>query len=405
MVVALLRFPAAHRNRPVTGPLSVYLHIPFCRARCAYCAFTTYAGLESLIPAYVGALVEEIRLVGGERRLPVHTLYFGGGTPSLLTPGQLGRILNTLQDTFSLSPDAEISLEANPGTVTRDGLQALRSMGVNRLSLGIQSVNPDELKLLGRIHSLPEARAAFSWAREAGFDNVTVDLIYGLPNQTLAHWQATVEAVLAWEPDHLSLYALAVEDGTPLARRIERGEIPAPDPDLTADMYAWAGERLESAGLMHYEISNWAVPGYECRHNLQYWHNGEFLGFGVGAHGAMRGCRYWNVAGVEAYIAQIEGSGRRDFPFSPALEAYEVIDKPTAMAETMILGLRLIQEGVRADVFEARFGCTLDEMYGPVIKDLTALGLMERTDDGVWLTRRAYFVSNQVFVRFLPDES
>lgn len=385
-------------------PLSLYLHIPFCRTRCNYCAFTTYAGLEPLIAPYIQALADEIRTVGGARRMPVRTLYFGGGTPSLLAPEQLGQVLDALHRVFAIAPDAEISLEANPGTVTRDSLWALRAAGINRLSLGVQSTKARELALLGRRHTSSEAREALAWARGAGFDSISLDLIYGLPGQMLDDCQATIETALGWEPDHISLYALSVEEGTPLHHRIAQGEIPAPDPDAAADMYEWAGERLERAGLAQYEISNWAVPGHECRHNLTYWRNGDFLGFGAGAHGAAEGCRCWNVPGVEEYITRMARGKRHDFPLSPALEACERIDRPTAMAETVILGLRLVREGMKGSAFEGRFGCSLDEVYGPIIEELTALGLIERTAGGIRLTRRAYLVSNQVFVRFLPDD-
>jgi oxygen-independent coproporphyrinogen-3 oxidase len=316
----------------------------------------------------------------------------------------LEAILDALRRTFTLAPDAEISLEANPGTVTPDGLRGLRAMGINRLSLGVQSAQPHELRLLGRIHSFSEAKEAFTWAGRTGFDTINLDLIAGLPGQALTDWQATVEAVLAWEPDHISMYMLSVEEGTPLQRRIAQGELPAPDPDAAADMYEWAGERLAQAGLVQYEISNWAIPGRECQHNLQYWRNEDFLGFGAGAHGAAKGHRYWNVAGVADYIARIGQGERHHFPFSPALEDSEEINRQTAMAETVILGLRLVREGVQASAFAQRFGCSLDEVYGEVIEELSALGLIERTEDGIRLTRRAYLVSNQVFIRFLPED-
>lgn len=388
----------------MTALLSLYVHIPFCLSRCNYCTFNTYAGSEDLIEPYVRALIEEIRIVGGKRRLPVHTIYFGGGTPTLLTLNQFEWLLKTCRDTFDVTPDAEISLEANPGTVTQGGLRALSTMNVNRLSLGVQSAHQRELGLLGRLHSFPEAREAFEWARHAGFDSVNLDLMYGLPEQTLADWQATVDAVLDWRPDHVSIYALSVEKGTPLHHRISEGEIPSPDSDLTADMYEWAGERMRQAGLLQYEISNWAIPGRECQHNLQYWRNEAFLGFGAGAHGAAEGSRYWNAARIEDYVARMTQGESCEFPFSPALAGHEHIDRQTAMAETVILGLRLVREGVRVRKFEERFDSTLDEVYGPIIEELVALRLLERADDRIHLTRRAYFVSNQIFVRFLPED-
>lgn len=385
------------------SPLSLYLHIPFCRTRCTYCTFNTYAGLDALREPYVQALADEIQMVGKGRHLSAHTIYFGGGTPSLLSPDQLSQLTRTCTQAFEISKDAEISLEANPGTITVTGLQALRTLGINRLSLGVQSANGLELTLLGRIHSFPEAQETFTQARHAGFDNINLDLIYGIPNQTLGDWQATVEAVLTWEPEHISMYALSIEQGTSLHRQIARGELSAPDPDLAADMYLWASECLECAGLMQYEISNWAVPGYECRHNLQYWRNNPFLGFGAGAHGFAKDCRYWNVLSIETYLARMQESEQRDFPFSPAFEDYEQIDLQTTMAETVILSLRLVRKGISASEFERRFEHSLDEVYGPTIKDLVALGLIEDLGDCVRLTRPAYLISNQIFIRFLPE--
>ncbi|RME32336.1 MAG: radical SAM family heme chaperone HemW, partial [Thermoflexia bacterium] len=233
--------------------VAIYLHIPFCRARCSYCGFNTYAGLEHRIPEYVEALCREI---GGAPPARVRTVYFGGGTPSLLPPEGLEQLLNALRGRF-FSPDpVEITLEANPGTVDRGYLRSLRNLGVNRLSLGAQSAHPEELRLLGRLHTWEDAAGAVRMAREAGFDNVNLDLIYGLPGQTMARWQHSVEAALALEVEHLSLYALTLEEGTPLAFQVTRGLLPPPDDDLAAEMYEWARERLRRAGYLHYELSN-----------------------------------------------------------------------------------------------------------------------------------------------------
>ena len=276
-------------------PFSLYLHIPFCVHRCAYCDFNTYAGLEALIPEYVNALQREIgwsaHLAGepgsGAGRLPVHTLFFGGGTPSLLPLDRLELILSSVYSAFDVMADAELTLEANPGTLTPAYLNGLRRLGVNRLSLGVQSANPFELRMLERQHDYSDVIQSVAWARQAGFDNLSLDLIFGLPGQTMAVWQNTLALVGALQPEHLSLYALTLEHGTPMQHWVDRGLMLEPDGDAAADMYEWAGDYLDRQGFGQYEISNWArrMPGgglRACRHNLQYWRGLPYLGFGAG---------------------------------------------------------------------------------------------------------------------------
>ncbi|MEO8457429.1 MAG: radical SAM family heme chaperone HemW, partial [Chloroflexota bacterium] len=266
-------------------PLSVYIHVPFCSLKCSYCDFNSYANLEQLVPEYVRAMQSEMRIwspaLAGR---PVPTVFFGGGTPSLLPLEHLTSIIGTLRETFALDPDAEITLEANPGTISLEFLRGLIELGVNRLSFGVQSFDDDELVALDRIHTSDEVRQGYAWAREAGFKRVNLDLIYGLTGQTLERWQSNVEQALALAPEHLSLYALTVEEGTKLAYDIDHGRAPEPDADLQADMWDWSRERLAAAGYEHYEISNWARPSEECRHNVVYWRNGNWLGLGPGAH-------------------------------------------------------------------------------------------------------------------------
>ncbi|MFN2225688.1 MAG: radical SAM family heme chaperone HemW, partial [Anaerolineae bacterium] len=259
--------------------LGLYVHIPFCQSRCRYCDFNTYAGLEGLFETYVRALVREITLAGTAR---VSSVYIGGGTPTVLPLLSLIQILDAIQAGFDLAADAEVTIEANPGTVEAGTLAALRVRGVNRLSLGVQSFADGELRRLGRIHTAEQAAAGLAAARQAGFDNVSLDLIFGLPGQALADWRFSLECALALEPEHLSLYALSVEAGTPLARDIARGHLPMPDPDLAAEMYEMAAEVNAQAGYQHYEISNWARGwGRQCRHNLIYWRNEPYLGLGA----------------------------------------------------------------------------------------------------------------------------
>ncbi len=388
-----------------TVPFSLYMHIPFCQTRCSYCAFNTYAGLRELFEPYLAALQRETELIArASGGIESHTLYFGGGTPSLLTPAQIESLIATCREHLGLLPDAEITLEANPGTAEASKLAAFRAAGVNRLSLGVQSSHADELRLFGRRHTFEEAEEAFCLGRVAGFDNISVDLIYGAPLQTRRRWRQTLNAVLDWRPDHVSLYSLTLEPGTSLARRVERGAIPQPDPDLAADLYDKAREQLAQAGLVQYEISNWARPGYESRHNRQYWLNRPFLGFGAGAHGAAAHLRYWNVDPVRDYITRIHTGEMHPFPLSPAVGGFEVIDRRMEMSETLILGLRLVREGVHKDHFAQRFGCTLDEVFGPALDSSVQLGLIEIKDNVVRLTERGYLLSNQVFWRLMPDE-
>ncbi len=367
--------------------IGFYIHIPFCRAKCAYCDFNSYAGLESLFEDYVLALIQEIQIVSGELQPEADSVYLGGGTPTVLPATLLTAILQ------SCGPAEEITVEANPGTLTPAYLTHLLHRGVNRLSLGVQSLDDDTLRLLGRIHSADQARDSYRLARQAGFDNVNLDFIYALPGQTLAGWRETLQEALELAPDHLSLYALALQEDTPLAARIAGGKLPPLDDDLAADMYLLAEEMLEAAGYLHYEISNWAQEGRLCQHNLKYWRNEPYLGFGAGAHSCCGGRRWANVVRPEEYLARLS-EGRS------AIAAAEEIDPHLAMAETMILGLRLTA-GVSFDDFRQRFGCALEAVYGEVLTELAAMGLLELDGSAVQLTGRGRLLGNEVFERFL----
>ncbi|GAB4522130.1 MAG: radical SAM family heme chaperone HemW [Anaerolineales bacterium] len=387
----------------------LYLHLPFCRHRCAYCDFNTYAGLDDLIPQYARALQGEIRFLG-ERTTPplrVDTVFLGGGTPSLLPLDTLEGILCTLGDSFSLTGDAEISLEANPGTVDLDYLRGLRALGVNRLSFGVQSANPDELRLLERIHNYPQAIQAVRWARRAGFENINLDLIFGLPYQSLEAWQRSLELALGLHAEHLALYALTLEHGTPMQRWVGRGLMPLPDPDLAADMYEWAAERLAQAGYMQYEISNWACDAaHACRHNLHYWRGEPYLGLGAGAHGYAEGVRTVAARSPQAYIRRLDAPAARSlaFPRTPATVEAHRLTPVEEMGEYMMMGLRLTQEGVSARGFAARFGLPLEAAYGAQISRLIALGLLEWCgEDRLRLTAGARLLGNQVFMAFVGE--
>jgi oxygen-independent coproporphyrinogen-3 oxidase len=395
-------------------PISLYFHVPFCTHRCAYCDFNTYAGQEDSIPAYVDALQNEIRFVGRSTpaNRPVHTIFFGGGTPSLLTASQLEFILSSIHSSFTVAKETEISLEANPGTCSREFLQDIKTLGFNRISFGVQSANPNELRLLERIHDYDDVVNAVKWSRQAGFDNLNIDLIYGLPEQTTDDWQRTVELILGLHPEHLSLYALTLEHGTPFGRWSERGLMPIPDPDLAAEMYEWAGEWLSTHGFEQYEISNWSKPGMECRHNLQYWRNETYLGFGSGAHGYGGGFRYSNVLRIKTYINRLTTSVEDNYPFplSPVTVNHHRNSLKEDMQETMMTGLRLTGEGVSSTMFRQRFTLDLMDVFGREVEDLIHLDLLEwvdsampdgRKDKRLRLTERGRLLGNQVFMRFV----
>lgn len=384
---------------------SLYLHIPFCRHRCAYCDFNTYTGLGDLQGPYAAALAGEIGQVADmapQERPAAHTIFFGGGTPSLMAPEDLARIMAAARGAFRLARDAEITMEANPGTVDADYLQAVRALGINRLSLGMQSAVSSELALLEREHDLQTVVDAVQVSRAAGFDNVSLDLIYGLPEQSLESWQRSLEAALALETEHLSLYCLTIEPGTPMQRWLHQGRIPAPDPDLAADQYALACEMLAQRGWEHYEISNWARPGRAGRHNLTYWRNGAYLGLGAGAHGHAGGYRYEVVKQPRVYVRRLrQQNGEQAFPLSSATAESHAVTREEAMSDTMITQLRLLNEGVELAAFEAQFRCTVWEAFPETLQELVDWGLLVEQDGRLLLSEEGWFLSNQVFYRLV----
>lgn len=389
-------------------PLALYVHIPFCTAKCGYCDFNSYAGQEHLIPTYSQALVHEAKLWrSATAGRPLATVFFGGGTPSLTPLPEMKFIMDGLHQAFQFAPDAEISLEANPGSLDEEYLRGLRGLGFNRLSIGVQSFHDDELRSLDRIHSAEDAKSAYRAARSAGFENVNLDLIFGLPEQPLDRWRQSVEQALALGPEHLSLYALTVEEGTPLARDVAIGRTPAPDIDMQADHFEWTIERLAATEYEYYEISNWARPGYRSRHNLTYWQCGDYLGLGAGAHSYLDGTRFAVAASPSQYLSLVEQSWREaedgdgKTPMRQVVSG-ETITPELAMADTLILGLRLV-EGVSVDGFRARFGKEPHEFYGDKLAEPVAAGLLETVDGQLRLTPRGRMLGNEVFERLLPD--
>ncbi len=400
--------------------ISLYIHVPFCQTKCPYCDFNTYQGIESLMSPYRTALTAELTAWGTVLNRPtVNTVFFGGGTPSYLPTGALGEILTAAGNAFRLRPDAEITIEANPGDLDAETAHRLLAQGVNRLSIGVQSLDNDLLALLGRRHNADQAIAAFRTVRDAGFANINLDLMYGLPRQTAAQWQDTLQRLAALSPSHISLYCLTLEEGTPLRRWVEQGKLPAPDPDLAADMYHYARELLADCGYHHYEISNWARPGLTSRHNLAYWQTRPYLGVGPGAHSCLSGHRFWNLDSPRAYIAAVkkwaEGPISSPLPLTDGpvnqltaaglervgpVAGQERISPELAASETMFLGLRLL-DGLNLSSASARLGLDLAAKYQPEIDELLALGLLERQGSLLRLSQRAYLIANQVFTRFL----
>jgi oxygen-independent coproporphyrinogen-3 oxidase len=392
-----------------SNPLALYVHIPFCTAKCTYCDFNSYAGQDSLMAPYAQAVKKEAQL--WSRYLEgrsVETIFFGGGTPSLLPLPEMRVIVTALRERFDIQRDAEITLEANPGTVDEAHLQGLRGLGFNRISFGVQSFHDDELRTLERIHDADEVDQAYTWARKAGFENINLDLIYGLAWQTLEGWQLNLERALAMVPEHLSLYALTLEDGTPLTRDVERGRSLGPDLDLQADMFEWSVERMKRSGYQHYEVSNWARPGRECRHNLVYWRNSDWLGLGAGAHSHLFEQRFADAASPSRYIALVNESesGADDcFEGMRQIGMREAADRSREMSETAFLALRL-REGLDLAAFEARFGLPFERVFGEALKETQALGLTELSGGRLRLRDEAVLVGDEAFIRFLsPDES
>jgi oxygen-independent coproporphyrinogen-3 oxidase len=389
-------------------PISLYLHIPFCTAKCGYCDFNSYAGHEHLMPSYTQTLLREAELwrrtTGGR---PVATVFFGGGTPSLLPLEDVRLIMDGLRSVFDFAPDAEVTIESNPGSLDEPYLRELLALGINRLSIGVQSFHDDELRALDRIHNSEDAREAYRAARAAGFRNINLDLIFGLPEQPIERWQQSVEEALALGPEHLSLYALTVEEGTPLARDVARGRTPAPDPDAQADQFEWTQERLARAGYEHYEISNWSRPGYRCRHNLTYWECREYLGLGAGAHSYLNGVRFAVAALPSLYLSLVEQSWqeaqeRGGGAAMRHIVSGETITPELAMADTLILGLRLI-DGVSLEAFRQRYGVDALAAFSVQLGEPLEWGLLETCNGRLRLTERGRFLGNEVFARLLPD--
>lgn len=389
-------------------PLGLYVHIPFCLQKCRYCDFLSAPAAPAVQERYLAALRREIELTARRPEIAGRrfaTLYVGGGTPTALQPASLADIVALCLCSFRFvgngaRGEPEVTVEANPGTVAPDGLTRLRAVGVNRLSLGVQSFDDQLLSALGRIHTAQDARAAVAAARAAGFEDINLDLMFGLPGQTLAAWEETLAEAIGLAPEHISAYSLIVEEGTPFGVLAARGELALPDEETEAAQYERAIARLTEAGYRHYEISNFARPGCEARHNLIYWHNEEYLGLGLGAWSYLERpqagglIRDANPRDLETYCAALE---RGELP---PREGGEAPSRRREMVETAVMGLRLI-DGIDLGAFAERFGVTLDEAFPGVRARLAADGLAETVDGRLRLTGRGVFLANRAWEHFV----
>jgi oxygen-independent coproporphyrinogen-3 oxidase len=388
------RGDAAGPRVPEAEPLGLYVHIPFCEAKCAYCHFAIDPLYDDLREErYLRALLTEI--VASEPARPADTIYFGGGTPSLFTLPRLCAVLDALSSRFRILPDPEITLEANPRDQDREGYRALRRLGVNRLSLGLQSLDDAVLREMGRLHDAADGLRAFEDARAAGFDNLSVDLVLGWPGETRDRWSPTRDRVIALGPEHVSLYVLEVERKTALAHRLQRGGLALPDDDVVADLYEETAGALRAAGLERYEISNFARPGFASRHNRKYWDDAPFLGFGLSAHSHFEGRRFWNLDTFGGYCRAVEEKG------PTGARAGERRPSPRERAgEALFTGLRR-REGIDLAAFARRYGLDPLAEFARDLADPFAAGLIAAADGRLRLTERGVMLSNEVFRAFV----
>lgn len=399
--------------------LELYVHIPFCVRKCAYCDFLSFPSGEAERKAYVDALIQEIQSRKDNfTDYCVTTVFLGGGTPSVLDGEDTARLFDAIYKNFDFAESPEITIEVNPGTVTKEKMEAWKASGINRLSIGLQSVNDDELKMLGRIHTYREFLETYSLARDAGFDNINIDLISAIPGQTLNSWEQTLCTVAELAPEHLSAYSLIIEEGTPFyewygengQEQQRRGSVdlpPLPGEEEDRAIYERTAVLLEQYGYHRYEISNYARPGYECRHNLGYWERKEYLGLGLGASSLIREDRFHNTADMKKYMSAFSGrnpdghTGKPDIAEHPAvLEEIEHLSREEQMSEFMILGLRKT-EGISTEEFRSLYGKEITEAYGTQISRFKKEGLLTEEHGRLRLTPRGIDISNYVFCGFI----
>ena len=373
-------------------PLELYVHIPFCVRKCQYCDFLSGPSDEETKDRYIEALLKEIRAAEHTEDYEIVSVFIGGGTPSALKAEAIASIMRTLQEQFFFCEDAEVTIEANPGTVDLEKLTIYRNVGINRLSLGLQSTDAEELKLLGRIHSYEEFLKSYEWARKAGFSNINIDLMFAIPGQTGEAWRQHLYQVAELNPEHISAYSLIIEEGTPFAEQ----NLDLPDEDTEYQMYEDTAEILERYGYRQYEISNYAKQGYMCRHNAGYWQRREYLGFGLGASSLYGGMRFSNTHQMQEYLKESRNPDqiRKDVT---------VLSRNEQIEEFMFLGLRMT-EGISEKKFEENFDVRLMDVYGDILQKYEETGFMEHIETKWRLTRKGIHVSNHILADFLLDE-
>lgn len=373
-------------------PLELYVHIPFCVRKCQYCDFLSGPSDEETKDRYIEALLKEIRAAEHTEDYEIVSVFIGGGTPSALKAEAIASIMRTLQEKFFFCEDAEVTIEANPGTVDPEKLTIYRNVGINRLSLGLQSTDAEELKLLGRIHSYEEFLKSYEWAREAGFSNINIDLMFAIPGQTGEAWRQHLYQVAELNPEHISAYSLIIEEGTPFAEQ----NLDLPDEDTEYQMYEDTAEILERYGYRQYEISNYAKQRYMCRHNAGYWQRLEYLGFGLGASSLYGGMRFSNTHQMQEYLKESRNPDqiRKDVT---------VLSRNEQIEEFMFLGLRMT-EGISEKKFEENFNVRLMDIYGDILQKYEETGFMEHIETKWRLTRKGIHVSNHILADFLLDE-
>jgi oxygen-independent coproporphyrinogen-3 oxidase len=380
--------------------ISIYIHIPFCIKKCTYCDFISFDNKNSLKEKYIDSLLKEISLyISALEQYNLKSVFFGGGTPTVINERSIDEILQNIYKAFKIDKEdisesgIEVSIEGNPGALTERKIKKYLASGVNRLSLGLQTINTDELQVMGRIHTAEEFYNSYNLARKNGFENINIDIIFGIPGQTVNTFKKTLNAVIEMNPEHISCYSLKLEEGTKLYKRVKTKEIQEISDEMDRKMYHLAVSELKKAGYIHYEISNFARTGFECRHNKVYWTGGEYLGLGAGAHSYMNGTRFNNKESIEEYINMLENSEK---PVSNE-EKLSIEEK---MSEYMILGLRLIK-GISISGFEETFHEDISAVYGKKIDLLLKKKLIKKDENSIVLTKKGLDLANQVFIEFI----
>ena len=391
-------------------PFSLYIHVPFCRTKCPYCDFNTYENIEHLIDDYVRSLIYELicwskYIDFNSKNKYIKSVFFGGGTPSYISANYITQIMDTVEKNFNLIDTVEISLECNPNDLSQEKILSWKNSKINRISIGAQSFSDKFLRVLGRDHDFTEISQGFSLARSLGFNNLSLDLIYGIPGQNINDWKSTINQALKLQPEHISMYGLTIEKNTKFDWMVTEGLMPNPDSDIAADMYEYVEKEMYRNGYTHYEISNWSLPGKESLHNLTYWYSQEYIGVGAGAHSFFSGIRFWNVNSPNEYINLLEKDPLIDNNTEIcrgfcAVSEIEDYDDNTRIADQFILGLRLVQ-GVNESIFNQSFIDLISKKYKKEIKELIDIGLLEITHSSIKLTKRGRLLANEVFYKFL----